>query len=56
MMLLIGLSIVGACLKMHSVDSYEINQMHAILITVIIFFMDNYTSLNKIFQSSHFYV
>lgn len=25
MMLLIGLSIVGACLKMRTVDSYEIN-------------------------------
>lgn len=50
MVLLIGLSIVGACLKMRTVDSYEIiNQMHAILITVIIFLMDNYTSLNKIF-------
>lgn len=57
MVLLIGLSIVGACLKMRTVDSYEIiNQMHAILITVIIFLMDNYTSLNKIFQASHFYV
>lgn len=59
MVLLIGLSIVGACLKMRTVDSYEIiNKMHAILITVIIFLMDNYryTSLNKIFQASHFYV
>lgn len=57
MVLLIGLSIVGACFKMRTVDSYEIiNQMHAILITVIIFLMDNYASLNKIFQASHFYV
>lgn len=57
MVLLIGLSIVGACFKMRTVDSYEIiNQMHAILITVIIFLMDNYTSLKNFFQASHFYV
>lgn len=50
MVFFIGLLIVGVCFKMRIVDSYEIiNQMYVILIIVIIFLMDNYVLLNKIF-------